>query len=92
MKQRIIIVVAWLAIVIALNLQVRTNDVPLFLHIVSWYMGIAIGFSLYVPIRTGRTVDTMRLASPLARVFISFLWPLYVVIALAAYLASLTQP
>lgn len=79
-----IVVVAMLTLLVVLNVHSWRIDAPLWLHGVSWYIGAAIWFSLYVPIRVGRTVDVLEEAGPVARVLVSLVWPLYMLVWLVA--------
>ena len=54
------------------------------MYILGVYVGIAILFSVFVPMRRGRSVDTLQDVSPIAKVVGGFLWPL-IVIAWAAF-------
>lgn len=65
---------------VALNLSTPDVDVPMSLHICSWYIGIAIWFSLTVPMRTGRTLETLKDVGPGTRVVVGLLWPIYILV------------
>jgi len=55
------------------------------------YLGVAIIFSLCVPMRTGRSFDTLKDISPGAKVLGGLAWPLIIIVWAAAKLASLFQ-
>lgn len=67
----------------------RTSDTPLWLHIVGWYLGVAIWFSFSVPMRTGRDINNLKEVGPMTRVIGGLLWPLIVIVYMAARMASL---
>ena len=51
-------------------------------------IGIAVMVSLYVPMKTGRTFDTLKDVNPSTKVLASLLWPLIVVTVIAARIKS----
>jgi hypothetical protein len=73
-------IVLGVVVLLAIYVYPTDYDAPLWLHIMSWYIGVAIWFSLTVPIRTGRTLETLKEASPLARVMIGLIWPVYLLV------------
>lgn len=86
-KKKIITTAVALVVAGVFELCVPTPEGPWSLHVFSWYLGVAIWFSLTVPMRSGPTVDTMKEAGPLTRVVVGLLWPINVIVMLAAYLA-----
>ena len=65
------------------------SDVPLWVHVVGWYLGVAIWFSLAVPMRTGRDLDNLKDVGPGTRVLGGLLWPLIVIVWVTARMTSL---
>ncbi len=74
-----IVVVAMLALLLALNAHAYATDAPLWLHVLGWYVGVAVWFSLYVPME----VHHMP-ATPAVRVLVGLVWPIYMAIWLVS--------
>lgn len=90
---RMVLFGAGAGLLITLNIVAAgiSSDSPLWLHVLGWYVGVAVWFSLFVPMRTGRTIDTLKNVGPVTKVLGGLLWPLIVVVWAAARLAAMLQ-
>jgi hypothetical protein len=60
------------------------DDAPLWLHIVGWYLGVAIWVSLTMPMRVGRTRESMKDVGPMTKVLGGLAWPVLLGVWVAA--------